>query len=109
MQLTEHSPESERRGRVELVVTQNVDRLHQAAGSTHVVDLHGRMDVVRCMDCHRLQPRAEFQDELITLNPAWMGTRCALHAPDGDADLEGFDFSTFAVPSCSLLRRHRET
>ena len=92
--------ELERRGNVELLVTQNVDRLHQAAGSTHVVDLHGRMDVVRCMDCHRLQPRSEFQDELATLNPAWTKLD-ARAAPDGDADLESMDFSTFTVPPCS--------
>src|SRR5215813_14592282 len=47
----------ERLGRVELLVTQNVDRLHQAAGSEAVVDLHGRADVVRCMRCERRVPR----------------------------------------------------
>jgi NAD-dependent SIR2 family protein deacetylase len=90
----------EQHGNVELLVTQNVDRLHQAAGSRHVVDLHGRMDLVRCMGCWRLQPRADLQDELITLNPQWSHLD-ARTAPDGDADLEGLDFSTFEVPPCS--------
>jgi NAD-dependent SIR2 family protein deacetylase len=90
----------EKEGRVELLVTQNVDRLHQAAGSANVVDLHGRMDLVRCMECWRLQPRSELQDELISLNPDWAQLDAGL-APDGDADLEGRDFSTFKVPSCS--------
>jgi len=90
----------ERQGSVELLVTQNVDRLHQAAGSRNVVDLHGRMDLVRCMDCWRLQPRSELQDELITLNPSWANLE-APTAPDSDADLDGRDFSTFEVPSCS--------
>jgi NAD-dependent SIR2 family protein deacetylase len=90
----------EMHGHVELLVTQNVDRLHQAAGSANVVDLHGRLDLVRCMDCWRLQPRSELQDELLTLNPQW--TRLdARTAPDGDADLDGLDFSTFEVPPCS--------
>jgi NAD-dependent SIR2 family protein deacetylase len=89
----------ERQGSVELLVTQNVDRLHQAAGSSNVVDLHGRMDLVRCMDCWRLQPRCEFQEELITLNPEWAQLD-ARAAPDGDADLEGRDFSAFEVPPC---------
>jgi NAD-dependent SIR2 family protein deacetylase len=90
----------EQRGNVELLVTQNVDRLHQAAGSAKVVDLHGRLDLVRCLDCWRLQPRSELQDELITLNPHW--TSLDAHtAPDGDADLDGLDFSTFQVPPCS--------
>ena len=41
-------------GRSEMLLTQNVDRLHQAAGSAAVIDLHGRIDQVRCMDCEAL-------------------------------------------------------
>jgi NAD-dependent SIR2 family protein deacetylase len=90
----------ERAGRVELLVTQNVDRLHQAAGSEAVVDLHGRADVVRCMSCERRMPRAELQAELACLNPAWseLGARAA---PDGDADLASADYAAFAVPDCA--------
>jgi NAD-dependent SIR2 family protein deacetylase len=82
-----------------LLVTQNVDRLHQAAGSEAVVDLHGRADVVRCMSCERRVPRADLQAELVRLNPAWarLGARAA---PDGDADLASADYATFAVPDC---------
>ena len=54
----------EETARVEQLVTQNVDGLHQAAGSRNVIDLHGRVDVVRCMGCERRWPRAEFQAEL---------------------------------------------
>jgi NAD-dependent SIR2 family protein deacetylase len=36
-------------GRSEILLTQNVDRLHHAAGSAGVIDLHGRLDLVRCM------------------------------------------------------------
>jgi NAD-dependent SIR2 family protein deacetylase len=86
-------------GRIELLLTQNVDRLHQAAGSTRVIDLHGRLDQVRCMDCGREMPRDELQDELVRLNPDWLALDAA-DAPDGDADLESADFSSFAVPSC---------
>jgi NAD-dependent SIR2 family protein deacetylase len=39
-------------GRSEVVLTQNVDRLHQAAGSERVIDLHGRLDLVCCMGLH---------------------------------------------------------
>ncbi len=90
----------ERAGRVELLVTQNVDRLHQAAGSEAVVDLHGRADVVRCMACERRTPRAELQADLLELNPAWteLGARAA---PDGDADLAGADYESFRVPDCA--------
>ncbi len=86
-------------GRSELLLTQNVDRLHQAAGSTKVIDLHGRIDLVRCMDCERRSPRGALQDELGRLNRDWLDLD-ATEAPDGDADLEGADFSTFVIPSC---------
>jgi NAD-dependent SIR2 family protein deacetylase len=86
-------------GRNELLLTQNVDRLHQAAGSERVIDLHGRIDLVRCMDCGRRSPRVELQDELGRLNPDWLELD-ATEAPDGDADLEGADFSSFAIPPC---------
>jgi len=86
-------------GRTELLLTQNVDRLHQAAGSSQVIDLHGRIDRVRCMDCEQRSPRVALQDELSRLNPDWLGLDAA-EAPDGDADLEGADFSSFIVPTC---------
>jgi NAD-dependent SIR2 family protein deacetylase len=86
-------------GKTELLLTQNVDRLHQAAGSVRVIDLHGRLDRVRCMECELRLPRDEFQVEMGRLNPDWLALDAA-DAPDGDADLEAADFSTFAVPSC---------
>src|SRR5271156_1365663 len=85
--------------RSELLLTQNVDRLHQAAGSTRVIDLHGRIDLIRCMDCERRSPRDELQDQLGQLNGDWLDLD-ATEAPDGDADLDGADFSSFDVPSC---------
>ena len=86
-------------GKSELLLTQNVDRLHQAAGSARVIDLHGRLDVVRCMGCGRGCPRAELQERLIALNPGWSELDAA-DAPDGDADLHGPDFASFVVPPC---------
>ena len=86
-------------GKVELLLTQNVDRLHQAAGSTRVIDLHGRLDQVRCMSCERRTPRAPFQERLLRLNPDYAGLD-AVDAPDGDADLVDAEFSSFVVPSC---------
>ncbi|SBV52597.1 NAD-dependent deacetylase [Xanthomonas bromi] len=63
----------EARGQLEVLLTQNVDRLHQAAGSQAVIDLHGRLDVVRCMGCERRMPRTEFQRLLERDNPGWAG------------------------------------
>jgi NAD-dependent SIR2 family protein deacetylase len=91
--------ELEAAGRSELLLTQNVDRLHQAAGSERVIDLHGRIDLVRCMDCEQRSPRVELQDELGRLNPDWLDLD-ATEAPDGDADLERADFSSFVIPPC---------
>ena len=90
----------ERAGRVEQLVTQNVDGLHQAAGSDNVIDLHGRIDVVRCMGCEARVPRADVQAELLRRNPAF-ARRDAPAAPDGDADLESLDFAAFDVPACA--------
>ena len=89
----------EQQGRLTLLLTQNVDRLHQAAGSRAVIDLHGRLDRVRCLGCERRQPRDDFQAELMRRNPAW-ALRDAADAPDGDADLDEQDFSGFQVPPC---------
>jgi len=89
----------ERQGRTEVLVTQNVDGLHQAAGSAAVIDLHGRMDQVRCLACERRSDRERLQRRLLELNPHW-GRLDARDAPDGDADLEGLDFSGFEIPDC---------
>jgi NAD-dependent SIR2 family protein deacetylase len=89
----------EQQGKLTLLLTQNVDRLHQAAGSENVVDLHGRLDQVRCLACELRMPRMDFQAELVQLNPAWANLDAA-DAPDGDADLDGQYFSSFQVPSC---------
>jgi NAD-dependent SIR2 family protein deacetylase len=90
----------EQQGRLELLLTQNVDGLHQAAGSMEVIDLHGRLDRVLCMDCHGLVSREDMQAELLRLNPAWARLQ-GRPAPDGDADIDGLPFSEFAVPSCT--------
>jgi NAD-dependent SIR2 family protein deacetylase len=90
----------QRTGRIERLVTQNVDRLHQAAGSSGVIDLHGRLDRVRCMECGALLDRGALQLELLRRNPSWAALS-APDAPDGDADLDGLDFSSFEVPACA--------
>jgi NAD-dependent SIR2 family protein deacetylase len=86
-------------GRVAQLVTQNVDGLHQAAGSRDVIDLHGRVDVVRCLSCERRLQREQVQTDLVERNPAYASLD-ALDAPDGDAALDGIDFAAFDVPAC---------
>jgi NAD-dependent SIR2 family protein deacetylase len=92
--------EMERAGRISLLVTQNVDGLHQAAGARRVVDLHGRIDRVTCLTCRVRGPRAAWQRRLAELNASWVGLTASV-APDGDADLDGLDFGSFAVPPCA--------
>lgn len=89
----------EQQGHIELLLTQNVDGLHTAAGSHNSLDLHGRIDTVRCMGCDHRFARAALQIDLLARNPAW-AQRYAAPAPDGDADLEARDFSDFEVPAC---------
>ncbi len=89
----------EAQGRCSQLLTQNVDGLHQAAGSRAVIDLHGRLDAVVCLGCGALSSRADVQRRLAEANPAWAGLAAGA-APDGDADLEDRDFATFQVPAC---------
>ncbi|MBE9607068.1 NAD-dependent protein deacetylase [Acetobacteraceae bacterium H6797] len=89
----------ENRGKVEVLVTQNVDRLHQKAGSRNVIDLHGRIDMVRCMSCALEMDRQSFQLLLEAHNPRWAVLEASA-APDGDADLDGVAFEDFVIPPC---------
>lgn len=91
----------EQAGRIAQLVTQNVDRLHQRAGSRNVIDLHGRLDEVRCLSCNRRTRRHDFQRRLRDANPAWNASRVRI-APDGDADLQGADFGAFEIPACEV-------
>ena len=86
-------------GHVRLLLTQNVDGLHDAAGSRATLDLHGRIDTVCCTACGERTPRAQLQTRLLARNPDW-AQLSATRAPDGDADLDGLDFSGFEIPAC---------
>jgi NAD-dependent SIR2 family protein deacetylase len=86
-------------GRIAQLVTQNVDGLHQVAGSENVIDLHGRIDTVRCLSCRRGSSREALQVELERRNPDFASLD-AIEAPDGDADLEDVAFERFDVPAC---------
>jgi NAD-dependent SIR2 family protein deacetylase len=91
----------ESRGDMVKLVTQNVDGLHQRAGSRDVLDLHGRIDAVRCLNCGECVSRDAVQDRLVAANPAWAHAVDAVIAPDGDADLDAIDFSDFIAPRCA--------
>jgi len=81
------------------VVTQNVDRLHQRAGSRAVVDLHGRLDAVVCLGCGDRTSRAAVQEAMSSANPEWRAA--AAIAPDGDADVDATAIASFVAPRCA--------
>jgi NAD-dependent SIR2 family protein deacetylase len=83
------------------VVTQNVDALHHKAGSLRVVDLHGRLDRVRCVHCGQSFSRAAVAHTIDSLNP-WLSevTLTGEVRPDGDVDLSVAE--DFVVPHCDM-------
>jgi NAD-dependent SIR2 family protein deacetylase len=89
----------EDRGLLDGVVTQNVDGLHEAAGSREVVDLHGRLDRVRCLGCDRVVARSEVRRRLDAANSSWSATVTAVN-PDGDVDLPDEQLDGFTVVDC---------
>ncbi|MBV8626330.1 MAG: NAD-dependent protein deacetylase [Paraburkholderia sp.] len=84
---------------VETLVTQNVDGLHQRAGSTDVIELHGSIGGVMCLDCGTPHTRASIQRTLAADNPALLDAN-AEPAADGDAHLEWHDLDSFRIPAC---------
>ena len=89
----------ERGGCVAGVITQNVDRLHQRAGSRRVVELHGALAEVRCLACQRLTHRDVVQAQLAERNPGFELDAPEL-APDGDAMVADSATADFVVPEC---------
>jgi NAD-dependent SIR2 family protein deacetylase len=81
------------------LVTQNVDRLHQRASHKRVIDLHGRLDQVLCMDCGALIARSDIQGWLKQHNPH-LHESSNLTRPDGDADVDDGLVKAVQVPSC---------
>jgi NAD-dependent SIR2 family protein deacetylase len=89
----------ENAGVVSGIITQNVDRLHQRAGSRHVVELHGALADVVCLDCLQVEPRDLVHQRLLEQNPQWLESTGTIH-PDGDADLSDRFIGEFRVAAC---------
>jgi NAD-dependent SIR2 family protein deacetylase len=86
--------------RIAGLITQNVDGLHQQAGHRDVIELHGRLAEVVCLECGTRLPRADLQVRLEAEN-GWLAGVAAPAAPDGDADLaDSIDIADFNVPDC---------
>lgn len=89
----------ERAGHLAGIITQNVDRLHHAAGSLRVVELHGALAEVRCLACGAVAPRARVHERLVDENPGWL-ERSAPVSPDGDAELADEAVAEFRIVPC---------
>ncbi len=97
-------------GLVTGVVTQNVDGLHQAAGSTDVVDLHGSLAAVVCLNCRDRTERTAMQVRMEALNPGFHAEVAGVAAdgsrvssqirPDGDVVLDDAAVARFRLPVC---------
>jgi NAD-dependent SIR2 family protein deacetylase len=81
------------------LITQNVDSLHAKAGSREVVELHGALARVRCLECARITGRDELQDRLAAVNPGWAGHASDV-APDGDVELADGLVASFHLVPC---------
>ena len=85
-------------GTLSRVVTQNVDGLHQRAGSRAVIDLHGRLDGVICLGCGARTAREALQTSIAAENPLWVAH--GVSAPDGDAEIADALIESFNPPRC---------
>ncbi|KAI8362525.1 DHS-like NAD/FAD-binding domain-containing protein [Mortierella sp. GBAus27b] len=110
-------------GYIHTLITQNVDGLHQKAGTRNVIELHGTLHAVRCMSCGHERDRSEFQQVLADLNPEWNAVIQSNNASnlysrmnaDGDVELHApgqhessgtskqakLDYRYFEYPACS--------
>ena len=76
----------EQRGYIKHIITQNVDRLHQSSGSERVLELHGTIHEIECLECGGKESRSDLQPRLEAHNPEWTSTLNAAglqHRPDG--------------------------
>lgn len=91
--------ELELHGLLSGVITQNVDGLHQAAGSREVIELHGSLHKVLCLACAKTYPRHQIQTQIEVANPGWIKFASNL-APDGDALVAPLEQNGFLTPLC---------
>jgi len=85
---------------VSQTITQNVDGLHLTAGSKNVIELHGSIHRVICTNCNNSVTRHSYQEKLETLNPDLKNPEYTTVRPDGDVDLQKYDYMNFKVPLC---------
>ncbi|RIA83406.1 DHS-like NAD/FAD-binding domain-containing protein [Glomus cerebriforme] len=101
-------------GYIQDLITQNVDKLHQKAGTKNILELHGTLHEVHCMQCGHIQKRSNYQHVLNELNPKWEEFLNQIESfkikpkvrPDGDVDLpSNTSYETFNYPSCEQCKK----
>lgn len=94
--------EWENDGPLHHIITQNVDRLHHRAGSQRVLELHGTVHEVECLDCGYTESRMQTQERIESANKDWIATygKEATHRPDGDVEIPDEAYYSFSLPSC---------
>jgi len=90
----------QRQGRLEGIVTQNLDGLHQGAGAQDVIELHGGLDRTICLACRDRAPRTELDDRLRAANPSFEAQVAAVK-PDGDVELSDDELDGFTMVDCA--------
>lgn len=86
-------------GFIHTLLTQNVDGLHYRAGSRNIIELHGSLKSVACLQCGTRTPRSNIQAQLMEANADFREIAAAT-APDGDTDPGGLDYASFETPAC---------
>jgi len=89
---------AEQTGQIQQLITQNVDGLHQKAGSKKVIELHGRLDRVVCLDCNGFISRQDIDGIIQNNNPSIDRNAEMEFTPDGDAEIEVPE--NFKIPTC---------
>ncbi|KAL3935317.1 MAG: hypothetical protein SGBAC_009145 [Bacillariaceae sp.] len=93
------------------IVTQNVDSLHQKAGSKEIVQLHGAGNLIRCTNCGAKQHRNDYHSKLLSINQEWLSEalegneKSSDLRPDGDAEIKEENFGGVDVPDCHLCNQ----
>ena len=96
----------QRQGRISGLITQNVDTLHDQAGSPDVIELHGSLHRVLCLDCGQRSARDDIQQRMVEQNPYLAGVD-AVQAPDGDTLLDPAFEARFQTPQCPYCAGER--
>ncbi|ORY07580.1 DHS-like NAD/FAD-binding domain-containing protein [Basidiobolus meristosporus CBS 931.73] len=100
--------ELEKTGITNGLITQNVDNLHREAGTENLLELHGNIQRVNCIECKRTYGREQIQMELSRMNPEVELILRGFQAkgefphmnPDGDVELGDFSYTRFSYPKC---------